>query len=110
MIERWLGEVSIRLRQSGALAATFLLADEDCEQNGWIYPGCVKYRQETIERLGRKADFSEILLLDWKHPRQSWFLFAKSRFDTSWFSNESLSWNTLIEMQQKLRRQKSKPT
>jgi hypothetical protein len=36
-------------------------------------------------------------ILDWKHPRQTWALFAAPKFDSSWFTNKPLTWNTGLE-------------
>jgi hypothetical protein len=32
-------------------------------------------------------------ILDWKHPRQTWALFAAPKFDSGWFKNKPLTWN-----------------
>src|SRR5256886_14754516 len=32
-------------------------------------------------------------LLDWRHPRQTWALFAAPKFDSGWFKNKPLTWN-----------------
>jgi hypothetical protein len=36
-------------------------------------------------------------MLDWRHPHQSWSLFAKPEFDASWFRNRPLTWNTFMD-------------
>jgi flavin-dependent dehydrogenase len=75
LIKPWLSDVSIHLKPSGVLIATFLVDKKDHLGYGWIYPKTTKYRVETIERITDGADF-DFLLLDWMHPRQKWFLFA----------------------------------
>jgi len=96
LLEQWLADLAPRLRDTGALAATFLTADEDCRQLGWVYPRCVNYRVDTMASLARNLGFT-LVLLDWKHPRQQWALYAKQGFDTTWFQQRSLSWNTMLE-------------
>ncbi|MGA2027192.1 MAG: class I SAM-dependent methyltransferase [Syntrophobacteraceae bacterium] len=95
LVERWLNDISPHLKDSGALAATFIIGDQDCQDRGWFYPACVNYRAETLESLARNAGL-KFLLLDWKHPRQQWALFVKPQFDTTWFQNRPLTWNTLL--------------
>jgi cyclopropane fatty-acyl-phospholipid synthase-like methyltransferase len=96
LVERWLGDASSHLKDSGALVATFLIGDQDCQDRGWIYEGCVYYRIQTMESMARRAGFG-FLLLDWKHPRQRWALYAKPKFETAWFQNRPLTWNTMLE-------------
>lgn len=96
LLERWLADLAPRLRDTGALVATFLTADEDCRQLGWIYPHCVNYRVDTMSSLARNVGL-KLVLLDWKHPRQQWALYAKPGFDSCWFRDRLLSWNTMLE-------------
>src|SRR5579863_3214576 len=83
LVERWLSDIAPRLKNSGALAATFLIGDQDCPDTGWIYPSCVHYTMETMAAFARNAGL-EFLLLDWKHPRQQWALYRKPGFDVTW--------------------------
>ncbi len=107
LIEHWLAELHSRLRPDGVLVATFRAADEDFSHPeglgpkdfqgaGWVYPKCPGYRMDTIRDLGVSCGF-EVELLDWKHPRQRWVLFARERFDTTWFAGRPLTWNTMLE-------------
>jgi cyclopropane fatty-acyl-phospholipid synthase-like methyltransferase len=101
LVERWLKDISAHLKDSGALAATFLIGDRDCQDRGWVYPGCVSYKVETMALLARNAGL-KFLLIDWKHPAQQWALFVKHQFDTTWFQNRPLTWNTLLEFKWKV--------
>jgi cyclopropane fatty-acyl-phospholipid synthase-like methyltransferase len=96
LVKRWLNDTSAHLRDSGALAATFLSGDQDCQDQGWVYPACVNYKVETMAALARNAGL-EFFLLDWKHPRQQWALYAKPKFEISWFQGRPLTWNTWLE-------------
>jgi len=96
LVARWLKETSRHLKDSGTLIATFLIGDQDCQDMGWIYPGCVYYKVETMALFAQNAGL-KLLLLDWKHPRQQWALFSKPNFDTTWFQSRPLTWNTFLE-------------
>ena len=96
LINRWLSGISQLLAPTGALLATFLPSEKDSLLTGWIYPDCVSFRTTTLGRLAAEANLG-FEILDWKHPRQTWALFAKPGFDVSWFRNKPLSWNTRLE-------------
>ena len=96
LIQGWLSAISRSLTEDGVLVATFLIGEEDSAQAGWIYPDCVNYRPATLERAAADANL-RFEILDWKHPRQTWALFAASKFDSSWFKNTPLTWNTALE-------------
>jgi SAM-dependent methyltransferase len=92
LIKEWLSAISRSLAQDGALVATFLPGDEDSPINGWVYPECVNYRPATMRQVAAEAGL-RFELLDWKHPRQTWALFAAPKFDSGWFKNKPLTWN-----------------
>jgi SAM-dependent methyltransferase len=96
LIKGWLSAVSRSLAQDGALVATFLPGDEDSPRKGWIYPECVNYRPATLERAAADVNL-RFEILDWKHPRQTWALFAAPKFDSTWFQNTPLTWNAALE-------------
>jgi SAM-dependent methyltransferase len=96
LIRGWLSAISRSLTQSGALVATFLPDQEDSKQTGWVYPECVNYQAETLERAAAEVNL-RFEILDWKHPRQTWAIFAAREFDSEWFKNEPLSWNAGLE-------------
>src|SRR5215813_8032070 len=96
LIKGWLSAISRSLAHGGALVATFLIGEQDSAQTGWIYPDCVNYRPATLERAARDVNL-RFEILDWKHPRQTWALFAAPGFDSSWFKDRPLNWNTRLE-------------
>lgn len=96
LIKDWLSAVSRSLAPDGVLLATFLPGDEDTPQTGWVYPECVNYRPITLERAAAQANL-QFEILDWKHPRQTWALFAAPDFDSTWFKNQPLTWNAALE-------------
>ena len=96
LIKGWLSAISHSLAPGGALVATFLIGEEDSSRTGWIYPECVNYRPATLERAAEEMNL-RFEILDWKHPRQTWALFAAREFDSSWFKDRPLTWNTALE-------------
>jgi hypothetical protein len=92
LIKEWLSAISRSLAHDGVLVATFLIGEEDSAQNGWIYPECVKYRPTTLERAAGDVSL-RFEILDWKHPRQTWALFAAPGFYSTWFKDRPLTWN-----------------
>jgi SAM-dependent methyltransferase len=106
LIKNWLSAISRSLAEDGALVATFLIGEEDSPKKGWIYPDCVNYRPATLEQAAAHVNL-RFQLLDWKHPRQTWALFAAPEFDSGWFKNKPLTWNTALE---RALRQKDQPT
>ena len=105
LINGWLSAISRSLADNGALVATFLPGEEDSKQMGWVYPECVNYRPGTLEHVAAEANL-RFEILDWKHPRQTWALFAAAKFDSSWFENTPLTWNAALE---RALRQKHQP-
>lgn len=95
-VEAWLSAISRCLNRRGVLLATFLAGDHDPTRSGWIYPECVEFRPETLELIAAQTGL-RFELLDWKHPRQSWAIFAASEFDSSWFKAQPLAWNLMME-------------
>jgi SAM-dependent methyltransferase len=96
LIKNWLSAVSRSLVENGALIATFLIGEEDSPKMGWTYPECVNYRLSTLERVAADVNL-RFQILDWKHPRQTWALFAAPKFDSGWFENKPLTWNAALE-------------
>jgi len=75
LLERWLKEVSEHLSHSGAMVATFIGGAVDFVGSGWVYPSCVTFRLESMLEMSMSAGL-RFRLLDWRHPRQHWALFA----------------------------------
>jgi SAM-dependent methyltransferase len=92
LIRHWLSQVSFHLKEDAAIVGTFLIDTEDYGGSGWVYPGCVKYRPETLAGLAAEAGLG-FRLLDWAHPRQAWALFSKSNHDMSLIDGGPISWN-----------------
>ena len=100
LLDQHLADISKSLKPSGALLATFLISETDTDQSGWIYPGCVNYRLDSMETIAQSHGL-KFYLLDWLHPRQSWALFAKPDFDITWLNDRPLTWNTWLRYGQK---------
>jgi len=62
------------LAPTGTAAVTFIHSRRvDNANEGWIYPGCYRYRKETIDRWIREAGLQGVPI-PWFHPRQTWWL------------------------------------
>lgn len=96
LIDRWLRQVSQHLKPTGALFATFLISNADFQGTGWVYPNCVNYRIETLASVATTHGL-KFTLLNWKHPRQTWGLFAKDKYDYSVIRDGNLAWNNLFD-------------
>jgi hypothetical protein len=105
-IERWLIGLHSHILATGAILATFRqgdkdfyheqgIQDEDFKGDGWLYPKCPTYRMETIEKLAVCCGY-RFMPLDWKHPRQTWAIFARENYESAWFEHKPLTWNTLM--------------
>ena len=96
LILDWLSSVAACLAPTGALVATFLPGENNTAQRGWIYPACVNFRPQTLATAAANAGL-RFEILDWRHPRQTWALFAAEQFDAAWFQNKALTWNTMLD-------------
>jgi SAM-dependent methyltransferase len=96
LITRWISFIANSLTPSGALIATFFPSETDNTKEGWIYPGCVSYKPDTLRKVATEAGL-RFEILDWRHPKQTWALFAAPQFDMTWFQNKPLTWNTMLE-------------
>jgi len=96
LIDQWLRQISQHLKPTGALFATFLIADRDFQGSGWVYPDCVNYRIETMVSVAATHGL-KFALLNWKHPRQAWGLFAREKYDYSMIRDGNLAWNNLFD-------------
>lgn len=96
LIRGWLSQASFHLKDDGALMATFLVDDKDYSELGWVYPGCVHYRPETMTDLASEFDL-DFDVLNWAHPRQTWALFSKKNYDKSLIVDGPIAWNRFVE-------------
>jgi cyclopropane fatty-acyl-phospholipid synthase-like methyltransferase len=96
LLHTWLEHAAELLQATGVLVATFLPSASDAVEHGWIYPGCVSFKPDTMADLAARCGL-QFLPLDWKHPRQSWAAFAKPGFGLDWFRDRPLSWNACFE-------------
>jgi len=95
LIKAWLSQVSFHLKDSGALLATFIVDNKDYDGDGWVYPGCVGFKPETLSEIASDFDL-DFDVLDWAHPRQTWALFAKKKYDKSLIAGGQISWNQFV--------------
>lgn len=75
MTRSLLASVAGALAPAGIAAVTFLHDRRDCTEEGWRYPGTVRYRRATIEAWLAAAGLHGTPL-QWFHPRQVWWAIA----------------------------------
>ena len=95
LVESWLTQISEHLSNTGVFVGTFLVGD-DCQNSGWLYPGCVTYSLQTMDSFSQNAGLN-FSLLDWKHPRQLWGCYTKQDVGSMWFHQKTLTWNNYLE-------------
>ncbi|MCA1787902.1 MAG: class I SAM-dependent methyltransferase, partial [Desulfobacteraceae bacterium] len=66
------------LQPRGLIAATFVEGDQDCDMQGWAYPDCVTYRQQTVHSMAQAAGLF-CRRIPWYHPRQAWYVLALNK-------------------------------
>ena len=97
LLRAWLKKLSSALGDNGAFAVSFRIGDEDYTGDTWTYPGMIYYKMDTVRGYAEEFGF-RFQELDWRHPAQHvWTLYAKPGFDTSWFADQSLTWNRRID-------------
>lgn len=75
MTRALLESVKGALAPSGVAAITFLHDEQDFSEEGWVYPGTVRYRKSTLEAWLHGAGLRGAPL-HWFHPRQTWWAIA----------------------------------
>jgi len=75
-IRRCLSQAKKVMKPTSIFAATFVEGEEDYEGDEWVYPDCVTYTPDCINRLAEEQGFA-CILIDWLHPNtQKWVLFV----------------------------------
>jgi SAM-dependent methyltransferase len=96
LIQGWLAQTALHLKDSGALLATFIHGEKDFDGSGWVYPGCVEFTSATMSNLARAAGL-KFKILPWAHPGvQTWALFSKAGYSNDFIDQDLISWNALI--------------
>lgn len=103
LLAKWIKSVSFHLKDSGALIATFYPGENDFTETGWFYPENVSYSINKMQKIANENGLS-FRILNWKHPRQTWALYAREKFNDSMIDNGNISWNALIDSRKKQKR------
>ncbi|MEK7882198.1 class I SAM-dependent methyltransferase [Methyloversatilis sp. NSM2] len=77
LVRKLLGEFAQVLAPKGMIAATFSIGDaaNATPEDVWVYPGCVRYRQDDVVELAHQAGLA-VTPIPFFHPTQRWFLMA----------------------------------
>jgi cyclopropane fatty-acyl-phospholipid synthase-like methyltransferase len=59
------------------MAATFVLGDNDYDGTAWVYPGIVRYKENTIDALVASAGLVGVKTA-YTHPKQTWYLIGRN--------------------------------
>ncbi len=90
LIRRWLAELAPHLGADGAIVATWVCNKQDSGESGWLYPGLVRYREDSYVALVEEAGL-QYRHLDWPHPIQRWSLLTRSQKMPDWVDETGLS-------------------
>ncbi|WFB35313.1 class I SAM-dependent methyltransferase [Kiritimatiellota bacterium B12222] len=63
------------LNPNGLIAVTFVEGESDFDGNGWVYPECVTYLPNSLQRFATEVGLVA-KAIPWHHPRQTWYLLA----------------------------------
>jgi SAM-dependent methyltransferase len=81
LIATSLASFAAALAPSGLALVTVLHPGQDHVPeffgSGWVYPGSVAHRPETLARIFAAANLPYFRALPWYHPRQTWYALAK---------------------------------
>tara|TARA_R110000737_G_scaffold332699_1_gene349765 strand:- start:9910 stop:10608 length:699 start_codon:yes stop_codon:yes gene_type:complete len=93
LLLEWFIDLFENTNEESLSLVTFIEGENDCSQNGWIYPGCVSYTEDYIKKLASDVGFRYIKL-NWFHPRQQWVALIKGCKTHYFEDNEGeVSWN-----------------
>ena len=75
-IGKCMNEANRVMNEDAFFLATFVLGENEYEGDSWVYPGCVTYTREYIDRTAAENGLC-CEFIDWPHPnKQSWFIFT----------------------------------
>lgn len=73
-IKQCLRQIKKVMKPKGFFLATFVLGKENYKGDEWVYPGCVTYTENFIQKIVRKHNLDAIKSI-WHHPNgQSWYV------------------------------------
>ncbi len=78
LVQTALSNLVAALKDDGIMVLTFVEGRQNSKQTGWVYPDCVEFTPREIEGFFRQAGIFA-RKIPWYHPRQSWYLLAKSQ-------------------------------
>lgn len=93
-IEQCLGAAAGALEPDGQMVATFVVGDHDYTGRAWVYPECVTYTRERIDRFAAEAGLRAVEL-GYPHPgQQTWFAFTRGEAQQPALTQDSatLAW------------------
>tara|TARA_R100000306_G_C4377875_1_gene142800 strand:+ start:1642 stop:2334 length:693 start_codon:yes stop_codon:yes gene_type:complete len=102
LVRHWLRELAPHLADDGAIIATWVSGAENSGEAGWLYPGLVRFTEDTFKGLVEEAGLT-LRPLAWPHPIQKWAMLTRSQARLDWVEETGLSFNRAFQKMRKPR-------
>ncbi|PAV25014.1 methyltransferase family protein [Tamilnaduibacter salinus] len=102
LVRHWLRELTPHLADDGAIIATWVSGPENSGETGWLYPGLVRFTEDTFKGLVDEAGLT-LKPLAWPHPIQKWAMLTRAQAKLDWVEETGLSFNRAFQKMRKPR-------
>lgn len=102
LVAQWLTELAPHLSPEGVMLVTWMPGEEDSGEQGWLYPGLVRYRRPSFHQLVNAAGL-QVKDIQWPHPVQLWSLLAHSHSAFEWAEETGLDFSRSFQKMRKPR-------
>ena len=102
LVRHWLSQVKPYLSKQGAIITTWVRAQENSGESGWLYPGLVRFTEERFKQLVEEAGLAFQPLV-WPHPIQQWAMLTNSEERLEWVHQTGLSFHKAFQRMRKPR-------
>lgn len=102
LVRHWLKELRPHLAENGAIIATWVAGQENSGEVGWLYPGLVRFTEDSFQGLVSEAGLM-FKPLAWPHPIQRWAMLTRSQAMIDWVDDTGLSFNRAFQKMRKPR-------
>lgn len=92
LMHNWIQSINSLLSDEGLAVFTWVSGSEDATDNGWIYPGLVKYTNTYLTQAFKHSGLY-VKHIDWPHPIQKWAIASKSSAILANISESNLKFN-----------------
>ena len=102
LVHHWLSELTPHLSEDGAIIATWVSGAQNSGETGWLYPGLVRFTEETFKDLVEDAGLT-FRPLAWPHPIQKWAMLTRSQAKLAWVEETGLDFGRAFQKMRKPR-------